>query len=436
MTEITLTSGLDTFDLSGEMTDFSPINIFKILGNYFNLVWSTELSQMCERLSGPPKLVYFFLKAAAKYPLISQTDLLEKWHEIERVALGYFKDKIRSTFRGDLDIVARRLCLLHLSAVALKQDFVDISVISRHLVYLIEAGLLRVRQHGPGWRVFAPNRFLVQIFAQHVRWYTLERLQMLTSLNRSSAATTTQNGKVFEWMFGIELCNSPDCKLWTFLSERVGLQPLPGWNPVMTLSKHLSECTDHTCLYVMVDPDRDISMVDLVFFASILATGDVVRVLVQLTISSSSVLTKMKDSFNQMLRHIAPMSDLNDYRIFVGPNSNTVFSASEERAYNANYLANRCYAFLNDSLISDSFELPFKLLCDPKSTEKSLAALVEMAEELGDSSLANQLAGEFGSLTMPKKRPRFNEKGMLKGLSVLKEFYNDSKCPNFFHFRI
>jgi hypothetical protein len=56
---------LETLDLSSKMTDFKNDHVFDILSNYF--AFSEPLQpvfHLCQRLSGPPKLVYFFLKAA------------------------------------------------------------------------------------------------------------------------------------------------------------------------------------------------------------------------------------------------------------------------------------------------------------------------------------------------------------------------------------
>ena len=206
-----------------KMADFKPEDILAILQNYFELSLSDELTKLCERLSGPPNLVYFFLKAASQLELSSQEDLVEKWSMIETSAIALFASRIPSAFKGDLDKVARNLSLLHLSAIMLKQDFIEITEISRHLVKLVEAGLLRVHKHGGEWKIFIPNRFLIHIFSRYVRWYTWDRLDMLQSLLKASSATTTQNGKLFEYLFALELCTVPNCKLWTFLSVNSGL---------------------------------------------------------------------------------------------------------------------------------------------------------------------------------------------------------------------
>lgn len=194
-----------------------------------------RLFELCQRLSGPPKLVYFFLKASAKFSLESWSSLEANWLKIESKAIESFRTKIESTFRANLDRVARNLCLLHTIAVTLNQDFIEINSVSRHLVDLVEAGLLRIHGSPGKWMIYTPNLFLIQIFSKYVRWYTWERLEMLKSLIQSSSATRTQNGKVFEYLFALELCNSANCKLWKFLREKVGILPLDEWNPVIAL---------------------------------------------------------------------------------------------------------------------------------------------------------------------------------------------------------
>ncbi len=237
------------------MADLLAENILSILSYYYNLpitFESTSLPQLCERLQGPPKLVYYFIKAASKFQVNSLQDLIDLWAEIEESAVAIFKTEIDSTFKGDLDQIARNLCLLHTNAVALNQTFIDIPVVSRHLIDLIESGLLRIHKRKRVWRIFTPNRFLIQIFQHYVRWYTWERVFMLKSLIESSSYTKTQNGKVFEYLFALELCNSSDSKLWKFISHNVNLQPIPSWDPAIKRMEHIRGCTDKSCIYVMV----------------------------------------------------------------------------------------------------------------------------------------------------------------------------------------
>jgi hypothetical protein len=72
LTEITLTSGLHTVDISDMMQDFSCSDVETILNSYFDLASSTvtdmvHVRSLCIRLSGPPKNIYFFLSASSRY---------------------------------------------------------------------------------------------------------------------------------------------------------------------------------------------------------------------------------------------------------------------------------------------------------------------------------------------------------------------------------
>ncbi|KAI8892734.1 hypothetical protein BC833DRAFT_610787 [Globomyces pollinis-pini] len=398
LTEITLTSGLDTFDISKYITDFKSEDIQKIFNNYYDL---SQLTLPFERLSGPPKLVYFFLKAASNYSLLSSDDLLEKWTQIEESAIALFKTKIDSTFKGNLDLVARNLCILHSSAVALNQDFIDITSISRHLIDLIEAGLLRIHKHNNLWRIFTPNRFLIQIFNDYVQWYTWERLEMLKSLIQASSLTRTQNGKVFEYLFALELCNTPNCKLWNFLSEKANIQPIPSWSPTITQIGNIGDCFDQNCIYVMVDPDRGNSKIDVVFFAQKNGTNETVRVLVQLTIgayTNSKTVQKIEDSFDAMLDQTT--NDYKDYCLFIGPKC--ILTAPRDTR-------DGFHIFIKEDNIADSFQLPVEILSDPAAPENSVGLLVQMAEKIGDVYHAKQMAGDFTSLSITNKRVRLDE---------------------------
>jgi hypothetical protein len=309
LTEITVTSGIEPIDISSKMSDFKLEHIFEVLSSYFAFSEPTQqVSQLCHRLCGPPKLVYFFLKAAAEVPLDSQQALIAQWEAIEHHAVRMFRSKIQATYRGNLDQMARNLCLIHASSITLNQDFFDLPELPQHLIHLVEAGLLRIHNRRYLWRLFAPNRFLVQIFRRYVNWYTWERLEMLKSLIQSSSLTITQCGKVFEFLFALELCNSADCKLWKFFSSHVNLQPLPTWNPTILQMKTLHDCIEQDGIYVQVDPDLHTSKVDVVFFACEMSTGNVVRVLVQLTTSPCTV-KKVTESLNYMLTKASPLQN-------------------------------------------------------------------------------------------------------------------------------
>ena len=50
--------------------------------------------------------------------------------------------------------------------------------------------------------------------------------------------------------------------------------------------------------------------------------------------------------------------------------------------------------------------------CGPAAAKDSVGLLVQMAEKIGDFYLANQLAGDFASLSITNKRQRVDEQGI------------------------
>lgn len=84
ITQITLTSGLNTVDISSTMQDFNVNQIQTMLCNYYNTqnVAGKDMDvlvELCSRLIGPPKNTYFFLKAAISFnPTSIQHGLLSK----------------------------------------------------------------------------------------------------------------------------------------------------------------------------------------------------------------------------------------------------------------------------------------------------------------------------------------------------------------------
>lgn len=197
LTEITLSSGLDAIDSSELLVDFNPQHIRTILSNFFNLsgLTETQLCQFeesyCTRLSGPPKMIQFFLLAASKIlysksasdnnTIVSFQELVDNWEKIEDGACALFDAKILSTYHGNLDATARNLAILHVTSMrdGNINGNVKVDRMSRHLIIMIEAGLLRVRKSPTGWIITPPNRFLMLIFRKYVRWYTWENVLML-----------------------------------------------------------------------------------------------------------------------------------------------------------------------------------------------------------------------------------------------------------------
>jgi hypothetical protein len=195
---------------------------------------------------------------------------------------------------------------------------------------------------------------------------------MFKTFTQSLSLSKAQCGKVFEFLFALELCNSADCKLWTFLSSHVNLQPIPTWNPTLKQMNTLDDCIDRNGVYVQVDPDLHTSKVDVVFFALEVSTGNVVRVLVQLTTSPCTV-KKATESFNSMLSKASSLQNDLDYRLLIVPKSTATFRSNDTDFFRDNYSQNRCFVFLRDSFI-----------LHPSFAKESIDILVHMALKLGE----------------------------------------------------
>jgi hypothetical protein len=89
-------------------------------------------------------------------------------------------------------------------------------------------------------------------------------------------------------------------------------------------------------------------------------------------------------------------NDTTDVYLFLGPNSDTVWLGSET--------VDHKYVFLKGSGLFNRFEFPINVMCNPNDTEAAIHLLVKRAESMGDCNLANQLAGDFHSLSLNKKR--------------------------------
>ncbi|KAI8928515.1 hypothetical protein BC831DRAFT_509991 [Entophlyctis helioformis] len=408
VTEITLTSGLMTIDITHKMANFQRDEIREILSNYFSLEAATtqeaeRLSELYERLAGPPKIVQFFLMASSECRLACVQDLIDQWDVIESDAAVIFKDRIVSTFGGSLDATARSLALLHATAIATtRNDYVLVPEVSRHFIKLIEAGLLRVRRATGGqWTIYAPNHLLLRIFRQYVHWYTWDNIAMLQHLVKSSETVQTLKGKAFEFLFALELCDSADGKLWTFLRNRVKLVPQGSWSPTIRIMESIAECNDTSRIYVMQDPDRSGSKCDVVFFATSQELGTTVRVLVQLTIAARGK-AKIDESLKEMLAQ-SPVTiggkQLLDYRLFIAPN----YPADSDQG--SRDLADRGYVFTSSAL-SDAFEFPVNIICNPEATDTAIKHLARKAEAMGELGLANRIAGDSEQRSVSSKRQR------------------------------
>lgn len=411
VTEITLTSGLNTIDITDMMTDFGQQDVYTILGSYFNLESATvlqadNLNACCERLQGPPKNVLFFLSAASHHKLASIQNLLDKWDRIEADAVMAFRNRIGSSLVGNLDIIGRNLALLHANALLCTgSEFIEVPVVSRHFIHLVEAGLIRTRSAGDHWIISAPNRLLVRVFQKYVRCYKWENISMLRSCIQASSAVQTLKAKTFEYRFALELCDWAGGKLWNFLSKHTGLLPLGSSNPSIKNTTDVKSATDTKAIYVMQGPDRSESKTDVIFFATDTASGKDVRVLVQLTLENCAY-RKVEDSFQGMM-NLAPFTlgglQMSDFRLFLGPNCT---KDAPEHYIGENYADNSCYSFTASSGVIDAFDLDVKKICNTSATDLAIELLVTKAEAISEPELATQIANDFGRKSVSSKRVR------------------------------
>eukprot|EP00842_Homolaphlyctis_polyrhiza_P001275 jgi/Hompol1/2148/HPOL_005888-RA len=410
--EIAITSGLETIDISDLMTDFDQTDAYTVLSNYYCFDGLTpdqakKLLDCCSRLEGPPKNVQIFLKAASKYSLTSVQDLLDSWDRIEDDAVAIFTAKVESTFHGDLDITARNLALLHaISLASSGSDFVEVLEVSRLFIFLIEAGLLRIRIAGACWKVFVPNRLLVRILHRHVGWYTWENIAMLRSCVQSPLAVHTHYRNGFEYLFALELCDSAIGRLWTFLREKTGLVPLASWSPMICHSSDINDCNDTKGIYIMQDSDHSNNKSSVIFFATEKATGESVRVLVQLTLAScgTSKITQLFDGMLALRPLVVDGEAVKDYRLFFGPKCKS--DPESDSFYQKNYAENRCQAFTSCSGLQDAFDFDIGVICNPRATDAAVEQLIRMAEGTGQSGLFNQITDNSERLSDSNKRSR------------------------------
>ncbi|KAI8926704.1 hypothetical protein BC831DRAFT_455796, partial [Entophlyctis helioformis] len=353
-----------------------------------------RLSELYERLAGPPKIVQFFLMASSECRLACVQDLIDQWDTSSSLSSCHLQGSNRVNFWWQSRCYSRSLALLHATAIATtRNDYVLVPEVSRHFIKLIEAGLLRVRRATGGqWTIYAPNHLLLRIFRQYVHWYTWDNIAMLQHLVKSSETVQTLKGKAFEFLFALELCDSADGKLWTFLRNRVKLVPQ---------GSCIAECNDTSRIYVMQDPDRSGSKCDVVFFATSQELGTTVRVLVQLTIAARGK-AKIDESLKEMLAQ-SPVTiggkQLLDYRLFIAPN----YPADSDQG--SRDLADRGYVFTSSAL-SDAFEFPVNIICNPEATDTAIKHLARKAEAMGELGLANRIAGDSEQRSVSSKRQR------------------------------
>jgi hypothetical protein len=416
LSELTVASGMRTMIIS-TIQDLKCNDIVAILSNYFHLPTdhSQEFLSNCDRLTGPPKIISFFLSASQNFHLKSFMELMGKWKDIEDFAIGSYSNQITTTikfFKGkfDMGMYARNLCLLH--TYSLFQNTAGMFFfddLPASWMPFIEAGLIRVIKTTRKWQLLPPNRFLVEIFQGFVKWFSWENIHKLVTNIDASSITSTLNGKVFECLFALEVCGLPDNSVWQRIAHQMGLQQLRDWVPLFETMNHIDDCTDRNCVYVIIDPDRTDSKSDVVFYAREIESDKTVRVLCQLTIQKSNSTQKTHEAFSAMLKRYP-----NDYKLFLCPKSNIKITG----VYANNYQFNKCY--WNDaSSFGDMLEFSLDL-CNPKKTTESLQTLMEFAISLKDRKLADKIeihipksSSKQHSPDTPSRKPRCGMPGCL-----------------------
>jgi hypothetical protein len=375
--EVQLDSGVDIDDISPEMTDLKFQDIQTIMNTYYelSLYRRDQLEKKLKRLEGPPKVLQLFLKAAAKRPLSSLDDLLKDWNAIEETAAFELEQKIRSSFKGDLKLIAIELARIHMISLSQPETgFVEVHNYSSHFTPLIEAGLLRVHKGDKGFKIFPPHRLLLRIYGGLVSWYSAKDIAELSAHIVASQASKTQSGKAFEFLFAFELCLGGLSSMWGFLLSNAGLSPLDHQQPLKVCrAESVEKCTDSSSVYVMIDPDRSKSKTDVIFFAQE-PDKKKVRVLVQLTLQATSVNHKIDETFSNMLT-LASFhdKDVKDRRLFIAPKSSAKFDSAN--VTHENLKANGCYLITKDSGITEAFHFSWALMCDPSRAAEALAML-------------------------------------------------------------
>ena len=167
----------------------------------------------------------------------------------------------------NLDIYARNLCLLHTHAFMNNSSgYLEFDTLPRHWMPFIEAGLIRTAKKGT-WKLYPTNRFLVKIFSTYVKWFNWDSIQHLIANIKASETTQTLKGKVFEYLFALELCSLSDSCLWKKLTSDMAIQPKLNWKPSISVMSEVTEDLDQNKVYIMIDPDRSKSKMDVIFFA-------------------------------------------------------------------------------------------------------------------------------------------------------------------------
>jgi hypothetical protein len=91
---MTVASGMRSTIIS-TIQDFKSNDIVAILSSYFNLPTdhSQDFLSNCDRLTGPPNIISFFLSASQNFHLKSFMELMGKWKDIEDFAIGSYSNQ-------------------------------------------------------------------------------------------------------------------------------------------------------------------------------------------------------------------------------------------------------------------------------------------------------------------------------------------------------
>jgi hypothetical protein len=398
------------FDISKYLCDFDVDNIFQIIQSYFLVDGSRPLfKDKLELLCGPPKLVSFFIQSSAEFRLKSIEGLIGHWEEIERGAIIIYREQIKGTIDSfglasdDLEHYARNLCLLHTHLfINSPEGYLNFENLPSSWLPFIEAGMIRVRPESAsssgkrisGWCVYPPNRFLVKIFNGFVHWFCWENIQDLVANIKASATTTTLKGKVFEYLFALELLATSDSKLWIQLGEKMKIQPKLNWRPSIKMMGNVTADLNHNVVYVMTDPDYSRSKTDVIFFADT-KEMETVRVLCQLTTQVDDSTFKAKNSFLAMFGLVD--DGLADYRLYLAPKSTVALPQDHKQQFSSN----NCF-WIDSSSFGSMLKFSWDL-CDPTKTEQALTELMNFAASLDDSTTTRKIA-TFISNSNKRKR--------------------------------
>lgn len=405
------------YDVSKVLADFDAENVVTVFGEYFDVKeMSSDLKKKIEHIAGPPKLLYWFILSTMKTNPLSISIFEKQWCKIEDVAIGMYQEQIQGTIKSfgflpeKLENYSRNLCLLHTILFFDNRDgFLSFEELPPNWLPFIEAGMIRVRKEGTSWRLFPPNRFLVKIFNKYIKWFNWENIQDLLCNIKASEATKTLKGKVFEYLFALELLAPSDSSIWKRLGEDMNIRPKLDWKPKIELIGNINSQLDQNCVYIMIDPAHDTSKTDVVFFASNRTSNTPVRVLCQLTTQVKESTIKAKRSFSAMFE--LEDDHIPDYRLYLAPKSTVDLPPIHQQKYSDT----NC--FWIDSTSFNTL-LQFSLdFCDPTKTTEAFSELMDFARSQNDRELCAKI-GLFVPETTKKRKREFD---------TIDQFYNALK---------